>query len=109
GRHDTWRYLLIAGLIPAIPLIFIRPFLPESPVWKEKKAAGTLRRPSLGAILNAQFRQTSLVSALMFACSLGAAFGAIQQLPQIVPALLNVHPTLRPPPPQAITPSPLAT
>src|ERR1700685_3083746 len=33
GGHDNWRYLLIAGLIPAIPLIIIRPFLPESPVW----------------------------------------------------------------------------
>src|SRR6185503_20977470 len=39
GAHDNWRYLLISGLIPAIPLIVIRPFLPESPVWKEKKAA----------------------------------------------------------------------
>src|SRR5215510_11777946 len=27
GGHDNWRYLLMAGLIPAIPLIVIRPFL----------------------------------------------------------------------------------
>ena len=101
GGHDNWRYLLIAGLIPAIPLIVIRPFLPESPVWKEKKAAGTLRRPSLGAILQAEFRQTSLVSALIFACSLGAAFGAIQQLPQIVPSLVKVDAKLRGPQRQA--------
>ncbi|HTS29210.1 MAG TPA: MFS transporter [Bryobacteraceae bacterium] len=102
GGHDNWRYLLIAGLIPAIPLILIRPFLPESPVWQEKKAAGTLQRPSLGAILNRQFRQTSLVSALIFACSLGAAFGAIQQLPQIVPSLVKVDAKLRPPQRQAV-------
>jgi len=25
GGHDNWRYLLISGLIPAIPLIIIRP------------------------------------------------------------------------------------
>jgi MFS family permease len=31
-RHEAWRYTLISGLIPAIPLIIIRPFLPESPV-----------------------------------------------------------------------------
>src|SRR5439155_15883308 len=84
--HDTWRYLLISGLIPAIPLIIIRPFLPESPVWKEKKTAGTLKRPSFAEIFRPQYRRTTLVSALIFACSLGAAFGAIQQLPQIVPA-----------------------
>jgi MFS family permease len=109
GGHDNWRYLLIAGLIPAIPLIFVRPFLPESPVWQAKKAAGTLRRPSLGAILSAQFRQTSLVSGLIFACSLGAAFGAIQQLPQIVPALVKVDPKLKPPQRQAFVQGEVAT
>ena len=91
--HDTWRYLLISGLIPAIPLIVIRPFLPESPVWKEKKLAGTLKRPSFTEIFRPQYRRTTLVSALIFACSLGVAFGAMQQLPQIVPALVQVDPS----------------
>lgn len=94
GGHAPWRYLLISGLIPAIPLIVIRPFLPESPVWAEKKAAGTLKRPSLAELFQPQFRRTTLVTAAMFACSLGAAFGAIQQLPQIVPALVQVDPAL---------------
>src|SRR5262249_19318882 len=35
--HAPWRYTLMSGLIPAIPLIVIRPFLPESPVWQRKK------------------------------------------------------------------------
>ncbi|HST19900.1 MAG TPA: MFS transporter, partial [Blastocatellia bacterium] len=102
GGHDNWRYLLISGLIPAIPLIVIRPFLPESPVWKEKKAAGTLKRPSFAEIFRPAYRKTTLVSALIFACSLGAAFGAIQQLPQIVPGLVQVDPSLSPPQRQAI-------
>jgi predicted MFS family arabinose efflux permease len=102
GAHDNWRYLLISGLIPAIPLIVIRPFLPESPVWKEKKAAGTLKRPSFAEIFRPAYRKTTLVSALIFACSLGAAFGAIQQLPQIVPGLVQVDPGLPPPQRQAI-------
>jgi len=97
GGHDNWRYLLISGLIPAIPLIIIRPFLPESPIWKEKKAAGTLRRPSFGAIFQPEYRRTTLITALMFACSLGAAFGAIQQTPQIVPALVQVDRSVPPP------------
>ncbi len=90
GRHEDWRYLLISGLIPAIPLIIIRPFLPESPVWQEKRAAGTLKRPSLGELFRPEFRRTTIVSTLMFACSLGIAFGAIQQIPQIVPGLTEV-------------------
>jgi MFS family permease len=96
GGHDNWRYLLISGLIPAIPLIIIRPFLPESPVWREKKAAGTLKRPSFGALFQPAYRRATLVSALIFACSLGAAFGAIQQLPQIVPGLPEVGGLPRP-------------
>jgi len=97
GGHDQWRYLLISGIIPAIPLIVIRPFLPESPVWAEKKAAGTLRRPGLGEIFQPAYRRTTLITALLFACSLGAAFGAIQQLPQIVPGLIPVDPLMKPP------------
>lgn len=31
GAHEPWRYTLISGLIPAIPLLIVRPFLPESP------------------------------------------------------------------------------
>ncbi len=84
NAHASWRYTLISGLIPAIPLIVIRPFLPESPVWAAKKTAGTLRRPRLGEIFAPQFRRATIVTTIMFACSYGAAFGAIQQMPQIV-------------------------
>ena len=45
GGHEAWRYTLMSGVIPAIPLIVIRPFLPESPIWEQKKRAGTLKRP----------------------------------------------------------------
>ena len=37
GNHEAWRYSLISGVIPALPLILIRPFLPESPVWAAKR------------------------------------------------------------------------
>jgi hypothetical protein len=26
GGHEAWRYTLLSGVIPAIPLIVIRPF-----------------------------------------------------------------------------------
>ncbi|HLW66385.1 MAG TPA: MFS transporter [Gemmataceae bacterium] len=87
--HADWRYTLISGLLPAIPLIVIRPFLPESPAWKQKKDAGTLKRPSIAAIFAPELRKTTIVTCLMAACSFGAAFGAIQQLQDIVPGLKN--------------------
>ncbi|MGE0128335.1 MAG: MFS transporter [Blastocatellales bacterium] len=87
GGHQVWRYTLISGVIPALPLIIIRPFLPESPAWQAKKTAGTLKRPSLAELFRPEYRRTTIVAALMFACSLGVAFGAIQQLPQLIPGL----------------------
>ena len=91
GTNYPWRYTLISGVIPAIPLIIIRPFLPESPMWKKKKAEGTLKRPSIGQIFRPEFRRTTLVITLMVAASFAVAFGAIQQIPQIVPGLLNLQ------------------
>ncbi|MGV3724369.1 MAG: MFS transporter, partial [Actinomycetota bacterium] len=90
GDHDAWRYALISGVLPALPLIIIRPFLPESPAWKQKKEAGTLRRPSIAELFQPAFRRTTIVTTIMMACSYGAAFGAIQHMPRIVPGMPEV-------------------
>jgi MFS family permease len=37
GAHSAWRYTLMSGVIPALPLIIIRPFLPESPAWRRRR------------------------------------------------------------------------
>src|SRR5262245_41364138 len=89
--HAPWRYTLMSGVLPAIPLILIRPFLPESPIWQAKKRAGTLRRPSFAELFSPALRRTTIVTTLMFAMAYGAAFGAIQQIPQIVPGLPEVR------------------
>ena len=89
GSHAAWRYTLISGLIPAIPLIIIRPFLPESPMWKKKKEAGTLQRPSIKELFQPSLRRTTIVTTILAACSFGAAFGAIQHVPRIVPGLVE--------------------
>lgn len=86
GGHEAWRYTLISGVIPALPLMLIRPFLPESPVWAQKKAAGKLRRPSIMELFSPELRQATIITTLIFAASYGIAFGAIQQLPQIIGA-----------------------
>jgi MFS family permease len=91
GGHEAWRYTLISGIIPAIPLILVRPFLPESPVWREKRAAGTLKRPGFTELFHPAFTRTTIVTTIMMACAYAAAFGAIQQLPRIVPGLAEVR------------------
>ena len=87
GGHEAWRYALMSGIVPAIPLILVRPFLPESPAWREKKQAGTLRRPSFGELFRPRFRTTTIVTTVMMAAAYAVAFGAIQQTPRIVPGL----------------------
>ena len=91
GGHEAWRYTLMSGLIPALPLILVRPFLPESPTWKQKKAAGTLKRPSFGELFRPEFRTTTIVTTVMMAAAYAAAFGAIQQTPRIVPGLTELR------------------
>jgi MFS family permease len=89
--HAPWRYTLMSGVLPAIPLLLIRPFLPESPAWRLKKAAGTLKRPSIAALFAPDLRRTTIVTTVMFAMAYGAAFGALQQVAQMVPALPEVR------------------
>ncbi|MCR9296832.1 MAG: MFS transporter [bacterium] len=91
GGHEAWRYTVISGVIPAIPLIIVRPFLPESPQWAAKKASGDLRRPNLAELFSPELRRTTIVTTLMFACCYGAAFGALQQTPSIVPGISDVQ------------------
>jgi hypothetical protein len=81
----------MSGLLPALPLILIRPFLPESPKWRQKKEAGTLKRPSIVALFAPAYRRATIVSTLMFACAYGAAFGAIQHIPEMVKGLEEVR------------------
>ena len=103
GAHEAWRYTLISGVIPALPLIVIRPFLPESPLWQEKKLQGTLKRPSVMELFQPAYRKTTLLTALMVACSYGAAFGALQHTPRMVPGLPEVSSLPRPQQEQAIS------
>lgn len=91
GGHEAWRYTAISGLIPAIPLIVLRPFLPESPIWKRKKAEGTLKRPSFAELFRPAFRKTALITCLMMACSYAGSFGMLQHFARIIPGTPGVR------------------
>ena len=91
GRHDAWRYTLLSGLIPAIPLIIVRPFLPESPVWHEWRERRSFQRPSVAALFAPGIRRTTLLTTLMMACLLAIPYGALQQTPRIVPGLAGLQ------------------
>lgn len=86
--HASWRYALLTGFLPAIPIALLLPFVPESQVWREKRAAGTLKRPSFAELFSPALRRTTLVTAVLSACAYGAAFGALQLTPlRVAPGL----------------------
>ncbi len=86
--HAAWRYTLMTGLLPAIPIALLLPFVPESRAWLERRKSGTLRRPSIFELFSPQLRRVTLVTAGLSACAYGAAFGALQLTPtRIVPGL----------------------
>ena len=88
NAHADWRYTLITGLLPAIPIALLLPFVPESQVWLERRRSGTLRRPSFGELFSPALRRTTLITAALSACAYGVAFGALQLTPtRIVPGL----------------------
>lgn len=94
NNHASWRYLLMTGLIPAIPIALLLPFAPESKVWQERRRAGNLKRPSLGALFSPALRRTTLVTAGLSACAYAVAFGALQLTPtQIAPGLSDLAET----------------
>ena len=88
NAHGAWRYLLFTGLVPAILIAFLLPFVPESQIWRERRQSGTLKRPSFGELFAPELRRVTLVSALLSACAYAAAFGALQLTPlRIAPGL----------------------
>ncbi len=88
SAHASWRYALMTGLLPAIPIALLLPFVPESQVWRERRAAGTLRRPSFGQLFAPELRRVTLVTAGLSACAYAVAFGALQLTPlRIAPGL----------------------
>jgi hypothetical protein len=78
-----------------LPLILIRPFLPESPEWQRKREAGALKRPSILELFSPGLARTTILTTIVFAASYGIAFGAIQQLPQILGAPQGGHQEIR--------------
>jgi MFS family permease len=98
--HASWRYTLITGLLPAIPIALLLPFVPESGPWKARRQSGTLKRPSLGQLFSPELRRTTLVTAGLSACAYAIAFGALQLTPTFIapglPDLAEQRASLKP-------------
>jgi MFS family permease len=90
GSHSGWRYSLMFGALPVVPVLIARLGMPESPGWMALKAAGGVRRPSFRELFRPELRRVTLVSAVLVASIYGIAFGVMQNMPRIVPGLPEV-------------------
>jgi MFS family permease len=87
----AWRFTLLTGLIPGAAILLLMPFVPESRVWKQKKLAGTLKRPSFRELFSPELLRTTVVTTILSACAYAAAFGALQVTPlQVVAGLPDI-------------------
>ena len=94
---SSWRYLLLTGLLPALPIALMLPFVPESKIWLERRASGSFQRPSFTALFAPELRRTTLVTAALSACAYGIAFGALQvTVARVTPGLPELKPRLQP-------------
>src|SRR5947208_10855710 len=80
-ENVAWRFTLLTGLIPGVAILLLMPFVPESRVWKRKKLAGTLRRPSFRELFSPGLLRTTVVTTVLSACGYAAAFGVLQVTP----------------------------
>ncbi len=83
-ENVAWRFTLLTGLIPGAAILLLMPFVPESRVWKQRKMAGTLQRPSFLALFSPGLLRTTVVTTILSACGYAAAFGAIQLTPLLI-------------------------
>ena len=89
--HAGWRYALLFGALPVLPVLLARLRLPESPRWLQLHATGSLRRPAFRELFQPQLRRITIVSSVMVASIYGIAFGVILHLPRIVPGLEGIR------------------
>lgn len=89
--HAAWRYALLIGAVPVLPVLIARFFMPESAAWRALKTAGTLCRPGFTELFRPALRRTTIVSVMLVAFIYAAGFGALQHMPRIIPGLAEVH------------------
>jgi MFS family permease len=88
----AWRYTLMTGLLPAVLIALLLPFVPESAVWLERKRAGTLKRPKFRELFAPGLLRTTWVTTVLSACAYAAAFGTLQvTVAQGVPGLPDLE------------------
>jgi MFS family permease len=77
--RDSWRWVMLAGAVPALLAIFIAVFVPESERWR--LAVGTGATHPLREVFSVRLRKTTLLGILFASVALVGTWGSVQWLP----------------------------
>jgi sugar phosphate permease len=90
GTHAGWRYALLFGAIPVLPVLLARLITPESARWLQVRARIPVR-PSFRELFEPQRRRVTIVTTALVASIYGLGYATISQMPRIVPGLAEVR------------------
>jgi predicted MFS family arabinose efflux permease len=91
----AWRVLFALGILPIVFLIYIRRWVPESPLFEQarKKAVSSHRTSNFGEIFRPPLLQRTAVATLLATAIFGAAYVQITWLPTYLRTVLHLNVT----------------
>jgi len=76
---DSWRWVMLAGAVPALLVLFISIFVPESERWKASVQKGASR--PIREIFSASLRKTTFLAVAFASIALIVTWGIVQWIP----------------------------
>ncbi len=78
-RADSWRWVMLAGAVPALLALFVTLFVPESQRWKQSVQHRTVQ--PLKEVFGPSLRGTTLLAIGLASVALIGTWGSVQWLP----------------------------
>ncbi len=81
-RPDSWRWVMLAGAVPAFLALFVTTMVPESRRWKESvKKAGPSHTHPLAEVFGPALWKTTLLAIVFASVALIGTWGSVQWMP----------------------------
>jgi MFS family permease len=87
-NQSNWRYIVILGAAPALLMIFVQLFVPESHKWKESQKVAP-SKPIKELVGDPKLAKRALLAICFSSVSLLVTWGAVQKIPSWVRGLTD--------------------
>lgn len=82
--ENAWRWLFVAGVLPALVTLWIRRQVPEPAAWTERAKAARVRENPFRALFAPALRRRTILATLLSACVQFANWGLFFWLPSFL-------------------------